>query len=180
MGYQFSSTCVMNFDEATGYLVGDLYKGMQNMFTMMNSARLGVGVQGIGLGEVAYQNALAYAKDRLQGRALNGAKYPDKMADPIIVHPDVRRMLSTMKALNEGNRMLAIWVAMQIDRSQKIEDPVEKQKADDFAQLMTPIVKAFMTDSGFDIANICWAFRYWRSWLYSRERDGTICAGCPY
>lgn len=154
MGIKASATCVMNFDEATGYLVGDLFKGMSNMFVMMNSARLGIGVQGLGLGEIAYQNALAYAKDRLQGRSLTGPKYPDKMADPIIVHPDVRRMLLTMKALNEGNRMLVLWTALQLDRSQSAKDPAAKQEAEDFNQLMTPIVKAFCTDTAFELASL--------------------------
>jgi alkylation response protein AidB-like acyl-CoA dehydrogenase len=154
MGIKASSTCVMNFEDATGYLIGDLYKGMQNMFVMMNSARLGVGIQGLGIGEIAYQNALAYAKERLQGRALSGPQYPEKPADPILVHPDVRRMLLTMKAINEGNRMMITWVGLELDRSFKLQDPEEKQKADDLVQLMTPIVKAFVTDTGFDIANM--------------------------
>lgn len=153
MGIKASSTCVMNFDNAKGYLVGELYHGVSNMFVMMNNERLGVGNQGLGLGEVAYQNALAYARDRLQGRSLKGAKYPEKSADPIIVHPDIRRMLLTMKAYNEGNRMFSGWVASHIDKSHKAKTKQERQDADDFVQLMTPIVKAFMTDCGFEIAN---------------------------
>jgi hypothetical protein len=123
------------------------------MFVMMNNERLGVGNQGLGLGEVSYQNALAYARDRLQGRSLTGAKYPDKPADPILVHPDIRRMLLTMKAYNEGNRMLSGWVASHIDRSHKAKTAEERQSSNDFVQLMTPIVKSFMTDCGFEIAN---------------------------
>ncbi len=154
MGIKASSTCVMNFDDATGYLVGDLYRGIQNMFTMMNMERLGVGTQGLGIGEVAYQNALKYARERLQGRSLSGAKFPDKPADPLIVHPDIRRMLLTMKALNEGNRMLEAWVSLHLDIAEFSEDEQEKAEADDFVQLMTPIVKAFFTDCGTDVANL--------------------------
>jgi alkylation response protein AidB-like acyl-CoA dehydrogenase len=154
MGIKGSSTCVMNFDGATGYLVGDLYKGINNMFTMMNTERLGVGMQGLGIAEVAYQNALVYARGRLQGRALTGTKYPDKPADPLIVHPDIRRMLLTMKSLNEGCRMLAAWVAESLDIMEHSEDAVQQQEADDFVQLMTPIIKAFLTDVGTECANL--------------------------
>lgn len=154
MGIKASSTCVMNFDGAQGWLVGDLYNGMSHMFTMMNTERLGVGNQGLGISEIAYQNALAYARERLQGRALRGAKFPDKPADPIIVHSDIRKMLLTMKALNEGNRMMAAWVAMSLDISKHSPDEKERQNADDLVQLMTPVVKAFLTDSGTDIANL--------------------------
>ena len=115
MGIKASSTCTMNLENATGYLVGSLHKGMQAMFVMMNSARIGVGIQGLGLAEVAYQGAVEYARDRLQGRALTGAKYPDKAADPIIVHPDVRRMLLTMRAYTEGCRAMSAWVAGYLD-----------------------------------------------------------------
>jgi len=154
MGIKASSTCVMTFDGAVGYQVGELNKGLSQMFTMMNAERLAVGNQGLGIGEVAYQNALQYARDRLQGRALTGAKFPDKAADPIIVHPDIRRKLLTMKAINEGNRMLATWVGAKLDISRKSDDAEERQEADDFIQLMTPIVKAFLTDWGFDSANL--------------------------
>ena len=154
MGIKASATCVMNFDGATGYLVGDLYQGINNMFTMMNTERLGVGMQGLGIAEVAYQNALVYARDRLQGRALTGTKYPDKPADPLIVHPDIRRMLLTMKSLNEGCRMLAAWVAESLDIKEHSEDAVQQQEADDFVQLMTPIIKAFLTDVGTECANL--------------------------
>jgi alkylation response protein AidB-like acyl-CoA dehydrogenase len=154
MGIKASSTCVMNFDAATGYLVGTPHKGMQAMFVMMNAARLGVGMQGLGISEVAYQNAVIYAKERLQGRSLKGAAEPDKPADPLIVHPDIRRMLLTMRAYTEGNRMLAVWMARQLDISLCATDPAQKQVAEDFVALMTPIVKAFMTDCGSEIANL--------------------------
>src|SRR5437764_8669550 len=149
-----SSTCVMNFDGAVGWLVGEEHKGMRAMFTMMNGARLGVGMQGLGLAEVAYQNALAYAKDRLQGRALTGAKNPDGEADPIIVHADVRRMLLTMKAYIEGERALAYWVGQLIDVSEKHADESVRQETADLVALMTPIIKAFLTDTGFEVANL--------------------------
>jgi alkylation response protein AidB-like acyl-CoA dehydrogenase len=146
MGIKGSSTCVMSFDNANGHLVGELNKGLRHMFTMMNEARLIVGIQGLGLSEVSYQNALAYARDRLQGRALTGAKFPDKPADPLMVHPDIRRMLLTSKAFTEGNRMLASWVSRKLDLSEYAKEEQDRQDADDFVQLMTPIVKAFITD----------------------------------
>jgi alkylation response protein AidB-like acyl-CoA dehydrogenase len=154
MGIKASSTCVMNYDEATGWLVGDLNKGLNHMFVMMNNERLSVGMQGLGVAEVAYQNALAYARERLQGRALTGAKFPDKVADPLLVHPDIRRMLLTMKAYNEGNRMLAGWTAHEMDIAHRSTDPEEAMRADDFLQLMTPIVKAFFTDTAFEGTNM--------------------------
>ncbi len=154
MGIKGSATCVMSFENARGYLVGSLHHGVSNMFAMMNNERLGVGSQGLGIAEVAYQNALAYAKERLQGRSLTGTKYPEKPADPIIVHPDVRRMLLTMKAYNEGNRMLGCWVAQHLDISHRAADKVVRQDADDLVQLMTPIVKAFFTDCGYEVANL--------------------------
>ncbi len=154
MGIRASSTCVMSFENATGYLVGALNHGVSNMFSMMNNERLGVGNQGLGVAELAYQNALVYARERLQGRSLRGAKYPEKSADPLIVHPDIRRMLLTMKAYNEGNRMLSAWVGTKLDIAHNHPDPIKRQEADDFIQLMTPIVKAFMTDCGFDVANL--------------------------
>ena len=124
------------------------------MFTMMNSERLGVGVQGLGLAEAAYQSAAAYAKDRLQGRSLDGPKYPDKPADPIIVHPDVRRMLMTMRAYAEGCRALGGWIAQELDRLERSADLEERQRAEDFSALMTPIAKALFTDLGFEAANL--------------------------
>lgn len=153
MGIKASSTCVMNYDGATGYLVGELNKGLNHMFVMMNVERLGVGMQGQGISEVSYQNALAYARERLQGRSLTCAKYPDKPADPLMVHPDIRRMLLTMKAYTEGNRMFTAWVAQTADLAHNSPNPEEKQQADDFLQLTTPIVKAFFTDIGFECAN---------------------------
>jgi alkylation response protein AidB-like acyl-CoA dehydrogenase len=154
MGIHASPTCVMNYDNAVGWLVGEPHKGMRAMFTMMNAARLYVGVQGLGLAEVAYQNALAYAKERLQMRSIKGAKFPDKPADPIIVHPDVRKMLLTSKAFCEGARALAMETALKLDIAHRSNDKQVKQDADDFVQLMTPIVKAYLTDGGFDIANL--------------------------
>jgi alkylation response protein AidB-like acyl-CoA dehydrogenase len=153
MGIHASPTCVMNYDGATGWLVGAPNRGLPAMFTMMNTARLYVGVQGLGVGEAAYQNALAYAKERLQGRALDGAKFPEKAADPITVHPDVRRMLYTMKCFTEGSRALALWVAREVDLAHRHTDPARRTEADDFVQLMTPILKASLTDGGFETAS---------------------------
>jgi alkylation response protein AidB-like acyl-CoA dehydrogenase len=153
MGIKASSTCVMNFENAKGWLVGDAHKGLRAMFTMMNTARLGVGMQGLGIAEVAYQNGLAYAKDRLQMRALDGVKAPNKPADPIIVHPDVRRMLLISKAFCEGARALSYWVGMALDLSEKHPDPKKREEAEDLVALMTPIIKAYFTDMGFDVAN---------------------------
>ena len=154
MGIKANATCVINFDDARGWLVGEVNKGMRAMFTMMNGARLGVGMQGLGLAEVSYQNALAYAKDRVQGRALTGAKNPTGEADPIVVHPDVRRMLLTMKAYVEGERALAYWVGKMIDVEEKHADPEKKQEAGDLVALMTPIIKSFLTDTGFEVTNL--------------------------
>jgi alkylation response protein AidB-like acyl-CoA dehydrogenase len=154
MGIKASSTCVMNLDDATGYLVGEPHKGMRAMFVMMNAARLAVGLQGLGVAEVSYQNALAYAKDRLQGRALSGAKAADKAADPIIEHPDIQRNLLTMKAFGEGARALAYWVGLTIDHQVNNPDPKARREADDLVQLMTPIIKACLTDMGFEATNL--------------------------
>jgi alkylation response protein AidB-like acyl-CoA dehydrogenase len=154
MGIKASATCVMNFDGAKGWLVGEPHKGMRAMFTMMNTARLGVGMQGLGIAEVAYQNAVHYARERLQMRALDGVKAPDKAADPIIVHPDVRRMLMTCKAFTEGARALSYWIGMVQDRAEKHPDPAIREEADDLVALMTPIIKAYQTDMGFDVANL--------------------------
>ncbi|TDT93426.1 alkylation response protein AidB-like acyl-CoA dehydrogenase [Azorhizobium sp. AG788] len=154
MGLNGSATCQMSFDEATGWLVGTPHKGMAAMFTMMNSERLSVGTQGLGIGEASYQSAVAYARDRVQGRALSGAKYPEKAADPIIVHPDVRRSLMTMRAYNEGCRALSGWVARNLDLMERSNDPEERQQAEDFTALMTPIVKALFTDLGFTNASL--------------------------
>jgi len=149
MGIHASATCVMNFDGAKGYLIGELNKGLACMFTMMNFERIGVGIQGLGAAERSYQNALEYAKDRLQGRSLTGAKKPEQAADSIMVHGDVRRMLLNMKALNEGSRALSSFVAMHLDYATFGEGD-EKVKGEALASLMTPIAKAFFTDLGFE------------------------------
>jgi alkylation response protein AidB-like acyl-CoA dehydrogenase len=147
MGIHGNSTCVMNYDGATGYLVGDAHKGMRAMFTMMNEARLGVGVQGYAQAEVAYQNALAYAKDRLQGRDVTGVKNPDGPADPLIVHPDIRRNLMEQKSFVEGARAFTYWGAHMIDRAHRLKD----QDADGLVSLLTPVIKGFLSDKGFDM-----------------------------
>jgi hypothetical protein len=139
----------MNYDGATGWLIGEENRGLAAMFTMMNEARLGVGVQGLAQSEVAYQNAAIYAKERLQGRALSGAKYPDKPADPIIVHPDVRRTLMTIRSFNEAARALVLWTALKGDIAHRSQDQKERQSADDFMGLLTPVVKGVLTDTGF-------------------------------
>ncbi|MGU3664705.1 acyl-CoA dehydrogenase C-terminal domain-containing protein [Methylobacterium sp. A49B] len=154
MGIKASATCQMSFDDATGWLVGEPHKGMRAMFTMMNSERLSVGIQGLGAGEASYQGAVAYARERLQGRSLVGTKRPDLPADPIIVHPDVRRMLMTIRATNEGCRALGAWVARSLDVMEHHPDPAERRRAEDFAALMTPVVKALFTDLGFEAASI--------------------------
>ncbi|KGM50968.1 acyl-CoA dehydrogenase [Lysobacter concretionis Ko07 = DSM 16239] len=150
MGIHGSATCVMNFDGAQGYLVGQPHKGMVGMFTMMNAARLAVGLQGLGLSDRAFQNALAYSRDRLQMRALSGPKFPDKPADPIIVHPDVRRMLLTCKALIEGGRAMSYHAGLQIDVSHNAPDENEREQADALVGFMTPIVKACLTEWGVE------------------------------
>jgi acyl-CoA dehydrogenase len=149
MGIHGNATCVMNYDGATGWLIGAENRGINAMFTMMNEARLGVGVQGLAVSEVAYQNAAAYAKDRLQGRALTGAKFPDKPADPLVVHPDVRRMLMTVRAFNEAARALVMWTALQGDVAHRAPDPASRQAADDHMALLTPVIKGMLTDRGF-------------------------------
>lgn len=154
MGLSASPTCVMQFDSATAWLIGEPNKGMRGMFTMMNAARLYVGIQGLGLAEVAQQNAFAYAKERLQSRAPSGAKAPEKPADPIIFHPDVRRMLLIMRACTEGARALALLTAFHADLAHRHTDASIRQDADDFVQLMTPIVKAYLTDMGSEVANL--------------------------
>ena len=149
MGIHGNSTCVMNYDDATGWLVAEPNRGLNAMFVMMNEARLGVGMQGLALSEVAYQNAAAYAKERLAGRALTGAKFKDKPADPIIVQPDVRRMLMTMRAFNEAARALVLWTALRSDVAHRSGDAKERQAADDHMGLMTPVIKGVLTDQGF-------------------------------
>jgi acyl-CoA dehydrogenase len=150
MGIHGNSTCVMNYDGATGWLIGEANAGLKAMFTMMNEARLGVGLQGLAVGDAAYQNAAAYARERLQGRALSGPQAPDKPADPIIVHPDVRRSLMTMKAFNEAGRALTLWTAIRSDVAHRSGDEADRQAADDALGLMTPIVKGVLTDKGFE------------------------------
>jgi alkylation response protein AidB-like acyl-CoA dehydrogenase len=149
MGIHGNSTCVMNYDGAQGWLIGEENKGMQGMFVMMNEARLGVAVQGLAQSEVAYQNAVAYAKDRLQGRSLTGPKAPEKAADPIIVHPDVRRTLLTIRAFNEAARAMVVWTSLKSDVAHRSEDAKERQEADDHLGLMTPVLKGVLTDGGF-------------------------------
>ena len=154
MGIKGNATCVLNFESSRGWLVGEPHKGMRAMFTMMNGARLGVGMQGIGLAEVSRQNAVAYAYERLQGRALTGPANPDAEADPIIVHPDVRRMLLTMNAYVEGMRALAYWVGIQLDVEHRHPDAERRAEAADLVALMTPVVKAFGTDVGYEVTNL--------------------------
>ncbi|MFI4996135.1 MAG: acyl-CoA dehydrogenase C-terminal domain-containing protein [Hyphomicrobiales bacterium] len=152
MGIHGNSTCVMNYDAARGFLIGQENKGLNAMFVMMNEARLGVGVQGLSQSEVAYQNAVSYAKERLQGRALTGPKEKDKPADPIIVHPDVRRVLMSIKAFNEAGRALVLWTALKADVSHRSDNAQDRQAAEDHMGLMTPVVKGVLTDIGFDNA----------------------------
>ncbi|WP_420143186.1 acyl-CoA dehydrogenase C-terminal domain-containing protein [Sphingobium sp.] len=155
MGIHGNATCVMNYDGATGWLVGEENKGLAAMFIMMNAARLGVGLQGLGQAEIAFQNAVHYAKDRRQGRALTGPKEPTEKADTLFVHPDVRRMLMEAKAMTEGLRALTLWTALQVDLSHQAASEEERQAADDLLQLLTPVVKGYGTDRGFDVAVNC-------------------------
>ncbi|CAN5633058.1 acyl-CoA dehydrogenase C-terminal domain-containing protein [soil metagenome] len=155
MGIHGSATTQIVLDGAVGTLVGEANRGLQGMFVMMNAARLGVGMQSLGLTEVAYQNAAAYAKDRLQMRSLSGVKAPDKPADPIIVHPDVRKMLMTARAYAEGGRALSIWTALQLDREASSGDETVRKDCADLVALVTPIVKAFITDNGWIATSHC-------------------------
>jgi len=153
MGIHGNATCVMNYDGAKGWLVGEPEKGLQAMFIMMNAARLGVGLQGLAQGEVAYQNAVAYAKERRQSRALKEQnRDPGAKADPIIVHPDVRRMLMESKAWNEGGRALVLWGALLVDLMRRSQDEAERQQAEDLLGLLTPVIKGYLTDKGFQAA----------------------------
>jgi acyl-CoA dehydrogenase len=149
MGIHGNATCVMNYDGATGWLMAEENRGLQAMFVMMNEARLGVGVQGLAVSEIAYQNAAQYAKDRLQGRAISGAKSADKPADPIIVHPDVRRILMTLRAFNEAARALVLWVAITSDVAHRSDNVADRESADDRLGLLTPVIKGVLTDVGF-------------------------------
>jgi len=167
MGIRANATCVLDFDDAEGFLIGEPHKGMRAMFTMMNSARLNVGMQGIGLAEVSYQNALAYARDRRQGRASGGGADTGAEADPILVHPDVRRMLMTMKAYTEGLRALAVWVGLQLDLEARHPDAGARAAAADVLALMTPVIKAFGTDTAFEVTNL--ALQCFGGYGYIRE-----------
>jgi len=180
MGLKASATAQLYFDNAVGWLVGAPNKGMRAMFTMMNAERLSVGIQGLGVAETAYQSAAFYAKDRIQGRALSGAKYPERAADPIIVHPDVRRTLMTIRAYVEGCRALSGWVATKLDLETKAGDPARRQEAEDFVAVMTPIVKALFTDLGFELSSM--ALQVYGGHGYIRDhgmeqlvRDARIC-----
>jgi hypothetical protein len=155
MGIHGNATCVLNYDEATGFLIGAENKGLNAMFTMMNAARLGVGVQGLAQAEAAYQNAVAYAKDRIQGRSLTGPKNPDGPADPIIVLPDVRRLLLDVKSFIEAARAFVFWASLHGDLMNVSEDAAVKEKAGDYMALMTPVLKAYLTDKGFESAVKC-------------------------
>ena len=152
MGIHANATCVMNYDGAKGWMVGEENKGLAAMFVMMNAARLGVGIQGLGQADIAFQNAVQYAQDRRQGRALAGPQDPQEKADPLFVHPDVRRMLMDGKAVVEGLRALCLWGALQVDLSHAAESEEERQQADDLISLLTPVIKGYGTDKGFDVA----------------------------
>ncbi|MEL6878471.1 MAG: acyl-CoA dehydrogenase C-terminal domain-containing protein [Pseudomonadota bacterium] len=153
MGIHGNATCVLNYDGAKGFMVGEENRGLAAMFVMMNAARLGVGLQGLAQAEVAYQNAVTYALDRRQGRALTGPKDTDAQADPIFVHPDVRRMLMDAKVFNESMRALCLWGALQVDLTHKAQTEEERKQADQLIGLMTPVIKGYGTDKGYDIAN---------------------------
>ena len=155
MGIKGSSTCVMNFDNARGFLVGPEHRGLACMFTMMNAERLAIGIQGLGLGEVAYQNAVAYARERLQGRSATGTVSPELSADSLLVHPDIRRMLLTTRAYNEGARALAVWTSVNIDLSHRHPDSAGRTEADDLVALITPVIKAFFSDYGYETTTLC-------------------------
>lgn len=179
MGIHGNSTCVMNYDGATGFMVGEENKGLAAMFIMMNAARLGVGLQGLSQGEVAFQNAVQYAKDRRQGRALTGPADVDQKADTLFVHPDVRRMLMEGKALTEGLRALCLWGALQVDLSHKAQTEEERQSADDLISLLTPVIKGYGTDKGYEIATqsqqIYGGHGYIREWgMEQYVRDARI------
>ncbi len=180
MGLKASATTQLYFDDAVGWLVGEPHRGMRAMFTMMNAERLSVGIQGLAVAETAYQSAAFYARDRIQGRALGGAKYPERAADPIIVHPDVRRTLMTVRAYVEGCRALSGWVATALDLESKASDPQRRQEAEDFVAIMTPVVKALFTDLGFELSSM--AMQVYGGHGYIRDhgmeqlvRDARIC-----
>lgn len=152
MGIHANATCVMNYDTATGWLVGEENKGLAAMFIMMNAARLGVGIQGLSQAEAAFQNGLAYARERRQGRALAGPAEPSEAADPLLVHADVRRLLMDAKAFTEGMRALCLWIGLQVDLSHRAPDDAARQQADDLVGLLTPVIKGYGTDKGFETA----------------------------
>jgi alkylation response protein AidB-like acyl-CoA dehydrogenase len=179
MGIHGNSTCVLNYDGASGWLIGDAHKGMRAMFTMMNEARLGVGMQGFSQSEVSYQNAAQYAKDRLQGRALSGAKAKDKPADPIIVHPDIRRILMNQRSFNEGARAFLYWIALHGDLAHKSPDEKVREHGEDYMGLFTPVLKGYLTDMGFANAvnaqQVLGGHGYVREWgLEQFVRDARI------
>jgi len=179
MGIHGNSTCVLNYDGATGWLIGEQHKGMRSMFTMMNEARLGVGMQGFSQSVVSYQNAAAYAKDRLQGRSLTGAKAPDKAADPIIVHPDIRRVLMNQKSFNEGARAFLYWIALHGDLAHKSPDDKVREHGEDYMGLFTPVLKGYLTDMGFancvNAQQVLGGHGYIREWgLEQFVRDARI------
>ncbi len=180
MGINASATCTLNFDDANGFLIGDLHQGMHAMFTMMNGARLAVAVHGLGIAEAAYQGAVAYAKERRQGRALDGPRSADESADVILVHPDVRRMLLSMRSQIEGARALSTWVSARYVHSQRNSDAQARRDAEDFVSLLTPVVKAYCTDMGSEVANL--GVQVYGGHGYIREhgmeqfvRDARIC-----
>lgn len=179
MGIRGSATCVMNYDGATGYLVGEENKGLAGMFVMMNIARLGVGVQGLAQAEGAYQNAVQYAQDRRQGRSLTGAKDPNEKADPLFVHPDIRRMLMEAKAFTEGMRAFALWGGFQSDLSHHAQTPEERQTADDLLSLLMPVIKGYGTDKGYEVCTnmqqVFGGHGYIEEWgMSQRVRDARI------
>ncbi|MGB1069634.1 MAG: acyl-CoA dehydrogenase family protein, partial [Henriciella sp.] len=179
MGIHGNATCVMNYDGATGWLVGEPHRGMRTMFVMMNEARLGVGLQALAQAELAYQNAADFAVNRLQSRSLQGPSAPDKPADPIIVHPDVRRMLMDQRAFIEGGRAFAYWTALYGDLEHKSTDPAVRQKAGDYMALLTPVIKAFLTDRGYKMVNeglqVHGGSGFTREWgMEQMVRDGRI------
>jgi butyryl-CoA dehydrogenase len=179
MGIQGSATCALHFDSSVAYLTGEPHRGLPAMFTFMNGARLHVGIHGLALADAAYQRAVAFARERLQGRAPGGARYPGQPADPILVHPDVRRMLLSVRAFVEGARALTGWVALELDHELKSPDPERREAAGDLASLLTPVVKAFQTDLGFETANlalqVCGGYGYIKDYgIEQLVRDARI------
>jgi alkylation response protein AidB-like acyl-CoA dehydrogenase len=154
MGINASATCVMNFDGATGFLIGQPNRGLNHMFTFMNAARLGTAMQGLAASELSYQGALAYALDRLQGRSLAGPKNPAGPADPLIVHPNIRRLLLTQKAYAEGSRAFLYWLCQLVDIADKSDDEAARKQAEDLLALLTPVAKAFVTEAGYEASNL--------------------------